>query len=99
MYETGIYDLSQFYDSKFFIGKAFENENKRISVLKSKQKTVSGLDQFKSSKQNKCNIIYTDLSSEHFKLAIEFWFFSFSVSFIYLISEIFSYSVKKCIKK
>ena len=93
MYETGIYDLSQFYDSNFFIRTLFDMSNNRISSLKIRQNT--NFDQFKSKGRNKFNMISVDLKLEHFKLAIKLWLMGEGIAFVCLISEIIMYSVNK----
>ena len=90
MYETGIYDLSQFYDSKFYTGILFKTKNNRMS-LRQTQEIISVLDQFKSEKQNQLKIIYSDLNLEHFQLAFQFWMICFCICFLCLISEIVKY--------
>ena len=94
MYETGIFDVSQFYDSNFLIRTLSDIKNKGKS-LTSGQNTITDLDQFKSKKGNKFNIIYIDLKLEHFELAIKFWLISFGIAFACLICEIIMYFVNK----
>ena len=88
MYETGIFDVSQFYDSNFLMKTLFDTYNKRIPFLTSRQKTDFDLDQFKSKGHNKFNIIYVDLKLEHFELAYKFWLIGQGIAFVCLISEI-----------
>ena len=93
MHETGIYDLSQFYDSNFLIRTMFDMSDKRISSLKSRQNT--DLDEFKSKGHDKFNIICVDLKLEHFKLAIKLWLIGQGIAFVCLISEIIMHFVNK----
>ena len=87
MYETGIYDLSQLHDSKFY-SSSYHTKNKKFSVGRT-QKSLFKLNQFKSWKQNKFNINCINLRLEHFELAYEFWLIGICISFVCLISEIF----------
>ena len=71
MYETGIFDVSRFYDRNFLMKTLFDINNKRIPFSTSRQKT--DLDQFKIKRHNKFNIICVDLKLEHFELAYKLW--------------------------
>ena len=87
MHETGIYDLTEFYNSNFLIRTL---KNKITSSSKSTQKIA--LDQFKFHKQNQFNIISIDLRLDHFKLAIKFWIIGFCVALVCLISEFVTFN-------
>ena len=95
MYETGIYDVSQFYDINFLVTNSFDIYNKRIPFLISRQKTVFDLDQLKSKGHNKFNIICVDFKLEHFELAIKLWLIGQGIAFVCLFCEIIMYLVNK----
>ena len=86
MHETGIYDLSEFYDSNFLV-RTLKNI---MSSSKNTQKIA--LDQFKLYKQNQFNIIFIGLRLEHFELAIKFWIIGFCAALICLISEFVTFN-------
>ena len=92
MYETGIFDVSRFYDRNFLMKTLFDINNKRIPFSTSRQKT--DLDQFKIKRHNKFNIICVDLKLEHFELSYKFWLIGLSIAFVCLISEIIMYFVQ-----
>ena len=94
MYETGMFDVSQFYDSNLLMKTLFDIYNKRIPFLTSRHKTISDLDQFKLKRHNKFNIICVDLKLEHFELSYKFWLIGLSIAFVCLISEIIMYFVQ-----
>lgn len=83
MHETGIYDLSQFYDTNVLV-QSFKD--KTMSSHTNSEKTV--LNHLKPQKPNQSNIIFTHLKLQHFQLAIKFWVFGFCFSLICLTSEI-----------
>ena len=95
MYETGIFDVSQFYDSNLLMKTLFDIFNKGIPFFTNRQKAVSDLDQFKSKGHNKFNIICVDLKLEHFDLAYKFWLIGQGIAFVCLISEIIVYFMNK----
>lgn len=73
MFESGIYYLSQLYDSKFYTK----------TLLDSKNKQNVNLDEFIFEKQNLIN-----LKLEHIQLAIKLWIICICITFIFLSSEI-----------
>ena len=93
IYETGIFDVSRFYYSRFLMKTLFDIYNKRRPFLTSSQKTDFDLDQFKLKRHNKFNIICADLKLENFELAYKFWLIGLGFAFVCLISEIIMYYV------
>ena len=72
MFETGIFDVTRFYHSKFLVKTLFSIKNKRKLFLTSRQKADFDFDQFKLKTHDKFNIICMDLKLERFEFAIKF---------------------------
>ena len=73
MFESGIYQLSELFDSKFYITKLHDSENRQNI----------NLDEFIFVKPN-----LIDLKLEHIQLAIKLWIICICITLIFLISEI-----------